>query len=547
MVANVRHRGTREIGELMSAVRTDTLNGPAAAFKLRGRRLTVSFVIAAVACAAILFHFHDRSWWPPDEGAYAHVAERILAGDVLNLDVQDIHAGYVNFANALVFAVFGDSLVSLRYPLLAMGLIQAGAVFVLFAGHGAAAAIIAAIALTTFSFIQFPNPTAHWYAFFLLVMTMACLALWPRGSAWRLWTLGFIVGTLFLFRQLSGVIVAIAVTSYLILETANNRDRPTEERGLIGRGLALIMAVGLGGYLYARVDAFAFVVFGVWPLAMLAWMSWFVRAPDRELWRVVALLICGGAAACVPLVVNGIFWAVMPVLPLVLGVVVVRSLIRMGPHSAAFHPIPFLAAFYAVVSVHYQIPIYLMYSSGATVVGLLWLVVSARGRWHAPTLALTAFIVIVGLVFHAGQSPSRRIHGIIAGTRTQQVPCDGLDRCGLKITPDSLGAYRRISELIEQHSRPDDAVLAIPVNPEIYYLGRRRNPVRFFNSALGLPDERALDDTLRTLERDPPRLVFYQPDDKYNTVLSRRLMAGLRERYTLLETIGEIEIYLSKP
>ena len=207
----------------MSAVSTETVDRPVATSILVGRQWVLPFVVAAGASAILLVHFHDRSWWPPDEGAYAHVAERILAGEVLNLTIQDIHAGYINFANALAFAIFGDSLVSLRYPLVAMGLVQAGVMFALFACRGAVAAVVASVALTALSFIQFPNPTAHWYSLFLTVLAMACLAGWPRGSRWRLFVLGVIVGTLFLFRQLSGAIIAIAVVSYVTCESAATR------------------------------------------------------------------------------------------------------------------------------------------------------------------------------------------------------------------------------------------------------------------------------------------------------------------------------------
>ena len=546
----------------MAAVQVETADGPAATSIFGGRRWILPFVVAAGASTLILFHFHDRSWWPPDEGAYAHVAERILAGEVLNLTIQDIHAGYINFANALAFAIFGDSLVSLRYPLAAMGLIQAGVMFALFACRGAVAAVVASIALTALSFIQFPNPTAHWYSLFLTVLAMACLAGWPRGSRWRLFFLGFIVGTLFLFRQLSGVIIAMAVVSYVTCEAARDACDTYRGRGMAGRALALVMAAGLGGYLYARANGFAFVVIGIWPLAVLAWTVWSIRAPDRDMGRIVLCLAAGAAAAAAPLllyhglngslsswvddtvltafglteldfisrarygnlllrglfgiaaggspagVVNGVFWAVLVVLPMALGLTLLRALMRLGPNAAAFHPVPYLATFYAVVSVHFQIPIYLMYASATTLAGVLWLAVSMPGRWRAPTLALTVFLAAVGLAFHAGQSPSRGIAAIIAGTRVQPVPCDGLDRCGLKVRPDSLAEYRHIVDLVERHSRPGDAVLAIPVNPEIYYLARRRNPLRFFNTALGLKDEQALLDTLRVLERDPPKLVF---------------------------------------
>ena len=102
----------------MAAVQVETADGPAATSIFGGRRWILPFVVAAGASTLILFHFHDRSWWPPDEGAYAHVAERILAGEVLNLTIQDIHAGYINFAKPLAFAKFGDrsSACATRWP-----------------------------------------------------------------------------------------------------------------------------------------------------------------------------------------------------------------------------------------------------------------------------------------------------------------------------------------------------------------------------------------------------------------------------------------------
>ncbi len=345
-------------------------------------------------------------------------------------------------------------------------------------------------------------------------------------------------------------------------------------------------------------DAFALVVIGAWPMAVLAWMVWAVRAPDRAMGRIVLYLAAGAAAAAAPLllyhgvngslsswvddtvltafglteldfisrprfagmlfrglagiatgesaagVVNGAYWTVLVLLPMVLGVTLSRGLMRHGPNAAAFHPVPYLATFYAVVSVHFQIPNYLMFVSATTLAGVLWLAVVRPGRWRAPALALTVFLAAVGLVFHAGQPPSRGFAGIIGGARVQQVPCDGLDRCGLKIPPESLAFYRHIVDLVERHSRPGDAVFACPANSEIYYLARRRNPLRFYNSSFGLMDGRAFRDTLLILERDPPKLVFYRPWDKYNTPASRRLMARLLERYTLLEIRDGMEIYL---
>ena len=78
---------------------------------------TLAFAFVVTWTAAVLGYYHDRFWWPPDEGLYAHVADRVARGEVLNRDVQNIHPGYHALANALWLVLFGDDLVSLRYPL----------------------------------------------------------------------------------------------------------------------------------------------------------------------------------------------------------------------------------------------------------------------------------------------------------------------------------------------------------------------------------------------------------------------------------------------
>ncbi len=48
----------------------------------------------------------------------------MLPGEVLSRGVQDVQAGYVNFANAVAMWLFGDNLLSLRHPHLIMIIVQ---------------------------------------------------------------------------------------------------------------------------------------------------------------------------------------------------------------------------------------------------------------------------------------------------------------------------------------------------------------------------------------------------------------------------------------
>ena len=220
---------------------------------------------------------------------------------------------------------------------------------------------------------------------------------------------------------------------------------------------------------------------------------------------------------------------------------------RGGARAPAFHPLPFLAVFYAVVSVHYQIPIYLMYGTATTLAGLLWLAGPPPARRGIMIMALAAYLAVAGLAFHAGQPSSRGIKGIVAGDRVHQVPCDGLDRCGIRMAPGDLALYRHIVDLIERHSRPGDAILALPSNAEIYYLGRRRNPFRFYNFALGLTGAEEIERAVARLRADPPKLVFHRPADKYNTRASARIMEFVARRYDPIAARGGFRVYRLRP
>lgn len=556
---------------------------------------------SAVFAVWVLSAFHDRFWWPPDEGAYAHVAERILQGDILNRDIQDIHAGYVNFANALAFRLFGVDLVSLRYPLAALAFISSGLVFFLLAPRGPVVAASGAAAMTALSFVQFLNPTAHWYALFLAVLLTAVLAWIPRTNRWRLPLLGFLIVTMVLFRQLSGVLMAIGAVTYLLAEDAQSSPAGAGGDRLLARTVSSVMGVGLLGYLTGRTDPFALLLFGAAPLALIIWTWRNAAATNRDTLRMIGWLSAGGLAALIPLVayhavhgslldwiddtiltafrltgltffeharygylkqlallapkilaptdpaaaLNGLFWITILLLAPANGFLIWRRM-ASAQLSGALHPVVFLAAFYGLVAVHYQIPIYLLYSASTSLIGLMWLTTSDGTRARIAVAGLTLFLCAVGLHYQAAQPLGRGLAGIFSGTRSAPSDRPALDKASLRITPRDAATYRELIRFIRTRTPAHGAILALPFNPELYFLSGRRNPVRFFNSALGLQSEDDLLALLRTLKSDPPTLVFYRPTDKYNTRLSARAMAFVRAHYDPLKPRGGFEIYRAR-
>ena len=551
-------------------------------------------LVAAVAfAAAVLWYFHDRFWWPPDEGHYAHIADRILAGQVLNRDIQDIHPGYVNWVNAAALRAFGHDLVSLRYPLVGLGVIGSWLIFLLLAPCGGWFALAGSVGFTALSVVQFLNPTAHWYGLFIFLLIVAALTWLPASFSRRPEVLGFLIVLLTLFRQLSGTFVAIGTVAFLLSE---ERGEHARSDGWAGRALIAVMAAGLGSYLWAKADLVSFVMFGAWPMLALAWAAFATRAGGRELLALCARLALGGGIAAAPLLayhlvhgslspwlqdtvlaaigltglefmsgpsfavlpllglrgvlahgtlaesINGLLWLLLFSVPLLLGASTLHALWR-SPTPAPGHPLPFLALFYGLVSVHYQIPIYLFYTVGVALAGVLWLAASWGGVARIGTPALAVLLSVIALHYQAAQPLSRGITGVVAGERIELSPERWGSRVGLHVERADAALYGRLIATVEARVAPDETILALPFNPELYFLTGRRNPFRFTNSALGIRSGDELAAALAILARDPPRMVFYRPDDKYNTAASRTLIDNVRARYRLIESYGGFEVY----
>jgi hypothetical protein len=131
----------------------------------------------------------------------------------------------------------------------------------------------------------------------------------------------------------------------------------------------------------------------------------------------------------------------------------------------------------------------------------------------------------------------------IAGERGESPVDSTLPRVSLKIDPADLRENATLLALIERESAPDAAILAIPFDPQLYFISGRRNPVRFYNTAIGIRDDASIRATLDVLERDPPRLLFHRADDKYITAQSQRLVEALLPAYEKIARIGQLDVY----
>ena len=557
-------------------------------------RSASALILVVLVSTLVMIVYHDRFWAPADEGKFAHVAERILLGEALHRDVQDLHAGYINFVNAAAFSVFGVRMVSMRYPLALLTVIQAGLIFLVLKRGGTAPALIGSLALTSLSFVQFLNPTPNWYTLFLAVATIAWLVSNPVSLRRRRIVTGFLVGTAFLFRQLSGVFLASGVLVFLLLEKPSGGASGAPR---LARAMLALIALGNAWYILRVTDPVGWVLFGVWPLAVVMWAWLRTRRSDQEVLALLRDLSIGGIISACPLlayhvahgalgdwfrdtfgaamsiptlgfmsrpgylmlgilswrgfhsgeldrVINAGLYACLLLISAMLGVLLFRGLVRGNPSSN--HPLPVIATFYALVSLHYQVPIYLFYTLGLSLAAILLLSSESKAGTRWLTVAVSAIIAGVALYYQAAMPLSRHLQGMVAGERRFPVTALSSAVAGIYVEDTEAQLYQSLVRLIERESEPGDTIFVLPMNAELYFLGRRTNPFRFYNTAVGIRSSVDLDSVLEVIRCQPPKLVFYDPTDKYNTPASLRIAGVLGAQYEKLAGVPPFEVFRAR-
>src|SRR3989338_5018181 len=184
---------------------------------------TIAFFILLLAQAAVLIYFHDRFWSAVDEGQFAIVAHRVNQGEVLFRDLHDAHPGYIHWLNALAMRAFGEDLVSLRYPVVFIFFVGGCLVFLLFSAQSLWLAVAAGLCPAVLSFVHYLGPSHHWYALFFTVLIAVVLSHTGLERRRQAFGVGIFAATVFLFRQLTGVFVFMAVISFFLLEASEKR------------------------------------------------------------------------------------------------------------------------------------------------------------------------------------------------------------------------------------------------------------------------------------------------------------------------------------
>ena len=534
---------------------------------------------SALVITTVLFHVHDQFWWAPDEGVYAYVAQQMNRGVVLHRDMIDLHAGLGNLINAAAFRLFGEDLLSLRYPLVLMTVLQSALTYALLRPLGAGLAAVAALAVTVFAFPQFPNPSANWHALVFVFCLWAALQWLPRPSPGRLVVAGLIVGLCFVTRQLSGVFLGLGLVAVLLSEARDNTDG-TRLPGLLVAG---ICGAGLLAYLISKNDAFAFVWAGLAPLCLYALLASQARMTWSYTARVASLVLLGFALGVLPMVLhtaaqgalfawaNDLLFAALSInnqdfigqasvlnilvlglaslttdpspvalLSLLAWTLLLASVPLLGLATLAAsrqgHTIlPLLAVFGAVGALHYQIPVYFYFILPPVLAA--W-VALRPGRTVA---ALLVALSLWSLAVQVGQPLTRGLAGIASGERAAPNVASTLPRVTLHIPEAENAIYTELLAAID--ATPDEPLFALPLDPQLYFMTGRRPPVPFYQTALALRTETDVKDAAKAVLNAGPMFVVHRRVDKYNDPLTLDLLSRIQAAADAPRRIGPFDLY----
>jgi hypothetical protein len=240
--------------------------------------------------------------------------------------------------------------------------------------------------------------------------------------------------------------------------------------------------------------------------------------------------------------VNGVFWLALPLTTVIVGALALKRFAK-SRSAVDVGVLPVLAVFYALVALFQQIPIYFFYAAPLTIGALLWLLLDAKKRTLVTSAAVVLVFSAIAIYYHAAQPLTRSLAGTIRGDRVGLVTATTIQRGGLWVEPESLKTYTAVISAIHANSQPNETIFVLPYNPELYFLAERRNPFRFWNTAVGIRPGNEEQHVMDVLRNTPPRVIVISPRDRNNTPVSERIIADVREHYSLVQTIGNFEVY----
>jgi hypothetical protein len=448
-----------------------------------------------------------------DQGLYAYVGERILAGDFPYRDAWDQKPPAIHYTYAAMRAIWpGDAVVG------GADLVAAGAVAWLLFRLGGAIGSTATGAASALLFLLLSNPAftrlggirlrSQCETFIALAVTGAFLLIArnrPGASRWTAVSAGLLFGTAFVFKYNAGIYLVAGLAAGLIWKRLTWGDVLRVAAGFAMPVVVMLAVFGLGGALrdlYNATIAYNVRYSGQTYADPRAAIRYLLTFPIERA-RVDALWTIGGAG-CLVLVV-----------------------LSAGRRERLLAPIWVAAACLSItVNGSRGLPQYFVQANPALALAAGWAAVEAwpwlrlRSGRAAPALGALALAIVAIGVWRVNQFPKL----------VEQTTFDARYAIGRITRADYLARYdddRKYSALdaaqlaatVRTSTRPEDRIYVFGFTCAVYVLADRASASRFFWSRPVILNFKGgtrgygVDGLLADLRQRPPALVALQKKD----------------------------------
>lgn len=255
---------------------------------------------AVVVAGAAWTYWHlDRGWFPVDDGALAHPAERVLQGELPHRDFDDVYTGGLAMLNALAFRLLGSSFWSMRLALFALFVAWIPAVFMIarrFAAPPAAGALT--LLAVVWSLPSYTAAMPSWYNLFLATFGVTALFRFLEEGRRRWLVAAGVAGGLSMLAKVVGLYYVAGVLLFLVAQArvgagqgGSSRARGRAYPAMVTAAL-LLFVVALVALVRRQLHAGELVHF-VMPAVLITMLlvrdEWRMTGPASDLARFRAL------------------------------------------------------------------------------------------------------------------------------------------------------------------------------------------------------------------------------------------------------------------
>jgi Dolichyl-phosphate-mannose-protein mannosyltransferase len=480
-------------------------SGEDGTWRVHGRCRDVFIASLVFVCSgAYLFLFYNYANLNGDEGIILQGAQRILDGQVLYRDFFSFYTPGSYYLTALLFKLFGSSILTARAGLVLCGAIFSTLTYVLARRVSSTWSSLLAVYLLTVTCMPFRFLVSHWDSTLFAYLALYCAVLWveqPR-HLWAFMTASFVSLTC-LFEQSKGAGLLIGTAAGVLVIVRNGRWHFSLGSTLATFAAGLITPVTVVAAYFSRQHAIRQMASDcLWPLfhysttnkvsyGLFVMSSNFAGLSGKD-WKVmISLLVVAGPLILIPL---------LPILSV--GILAWYTLARPeGERNWSYWII-----------------------TSTSLSGLLLAtVLTGRADFtHLNYVAPLYFPVLAWLVdgLPARSDLWRRAMPVVVLYIT--VSCTAF---GIAMLWAPLGAHTEVKtargtvkvdstettlQYVLARVNPGEQIFVYPYEPLYYYLTGTSNPTRFDFLQLGMHTEEQFQDSLAALATARPRVVLFE-------------------------------------